>query len=993
MSIKLRQIGDFLWEIPKEGRMHVPGRVYLAPEQVAEVRKDKALEQVKNVAHLPGIVGYSLAMPDIHWGYGFPIGGVAAVDVEDGAVSPGGVGFDVNCLAGETPVLHELGYHRPISDLVESRAEVPLRVFDEANRIFDQAHVVAGKAGPPARPVLELTTSSGRKLVATADHPVLTPDGMVEVGMLGPGSRIASVGFEGVPYDPADDEIIVDEARLRLVAETIGKTNTGHAVDQAISALAPLLPLRRNHPAMGVLAKVCGYVLGDGSVYFEKRGRKGRVVAYGKPDDLNAMARDLRPWLGVCRVYRRQRHHRFETAYGECRFEAEESCLKIGSTGVVLLMAALGIPVGNKTTQDWYLPDWLEGAPRWQQRLFLAGLFGAELTTPDAFVKRGHNFKCPVLSMNKRSDRVESGRRFLAGLAVLLRDFGVTVLTVSERDEHICKDGSLSVRLRLVVSSKAEDLIALWGRIGFAYNTRRAREACRAVQYLREKQQALAARQQARDRVVDIRQRTGWGATRIMAAVGDDIAVNKRFVERCLYGGQTRTPRVGDEFPTFEQWSDDACDGLGDSGATWDTIVAIEERSDVDIVYDLTVDSADHNFVAGGFVVHNCGVRVITTELNAGELKPHVKKLVQQLFEAVPTGVGASKAIKGLSDAQLRDVMTDGAQWAVDEGFYAGEDDAERCEEGGRLRGADPDAVSDRAYRRGRDQVGTLGSGNHFLEVQRVDEIFDEEAAEAFGLYKGQVTLMIHSGSRGLGHQVCDETTHRLARRFEKFGPDYAAIPDRQLACAPIGSAEGQEYLGAMQAAANFAWANRQVMTGLAVEALADTLGLPRDRLGARLLYDVCHNIAKIEEHRFAGTSRRVLVHRKVATRAFGPGDARVPEPYRRIGQPVMIPGDMGRYSYVLAGNAGAMEGTFGSSCHGAGRVLSRTAARKKAKGRRIDLEMKKAGIEVRSKGYRTLAEEMSEAYKDVADVVDVIDGAGVSRKVARLVPLGVIKG
>ncbi|MEQ9321236.1 MAG: RtcB family protein, partial [Polyangiaceae bacterium] len=193
--------------------------------------------------------------------------------------------------------------------------------------------------------------------------------------------------------------------------------------------------------------------------------------------------------------------------------------------------------------------------------------------------------------------------------------------------------------------------------------------------------------------------------------------------------------------------------------------------------------------------------------------------------------------------------------------------------------------------------------------------------------------------------------------------------------------------------AANFAWANRQVMTGLAVEALADTLGLPRDRLGARLLYDVCHNIAKIEEHRFAGTSRRVLVHRKGATRAFGPGDARVPEPYRRIGQPVMIPGDMGRYSYVLAGNAGAMEGTFGSSCHGAGRVLSRTAARKKAKGRRIDLEMKKAGIEVRSKGYRTLAEEMSEAYKDVADVVDVIDGAGVSRKVARLVPLGVIKG
>jgi tRNA-splicing ligase RtcB len=389
----------------------------------------------------------------------------------------------------------------------------------------------------------------------------------------------------------------------------------------------------------------------------------------------------------------------------------------------------------------------------------------------------------------------------------------------------------------------------------------------------------------------------------------------------------------------------------------------------------------------------NCGVRVITTGLNAGELKPRMRKLTERLFGAIPTGVGASKAIKGLSDAELREVLTTGASWAVERGFFAAEDDAEHCEEGGCLRGADPEAVSDRAYKRGRDQVGTLGSGNHFLEVQRVDGIYDEEAAEAFGLHQGQVTVMIHSGSRGLGHQVCDETLHKLSRRYQKYGPDYAALPDKQLACAPLSSPEGQRYLGAMQAAANFAWANRQVMTGLAVRAIADTLGTERDRLGARLLYDVCHNIAKFEEHRLGGVSRRLLVHRKGATRAFGPGDPRVPDAYRAIGQPVMIPGDMGRYSYVLAGNPGAMEATFGSSCHGAGRLLSRTAARKRGKGRRIDLEMKELGIEVRSKGYRTLVEEMSEAYKDVADVVDVIDGAGVSRKVARLVPMGVIKG
>jgi tRNA-splicing ligase RtcB len=389
----------------------------------------------------------------------------------------------------------------------------------------------------------------------------------------------------------------------------------------------------------------------------------------------------------------------------------------------------------------------------------------------------------------------------------------------------------------------------------------------------------------------------------------------------------------------------------------------------------------------------NCGVRVLTTQLLASDLRPHLRDVVARLFAVIPTGVGSSHAIPKLGDKELRRVLTEGARWAIARGFAAESTDAEHCEELGRLSGADPDAVSQRAMNRGRDQVGTLGSGNHFLEVQRVDEVFDAATADRFGLFRGQVTIMIHSGSRGLGHQTCDETLHRLARTFERFGPDYAALPDRQLACAPIRSTEGQRYLGAMQAAANFAWANRQVMTGLALEAVQETLGVGPDRLRARLLYDVCHNVAKPEEHRVGGTMRQVMVHRKGATRAFGPGDARVPAAYRDVGQPVMIPGDMGRCSYVLAGSTTAMEETFGSSCHGAGRVLSRTAARRLARGRRIDAELRERGIEVLSAGWRTLAEEMSEAYKDVTDVVDVVAGAGISRKVARLVPLGVIKG
>jgi tRNA-splicing ligase RtcB len=404
---------------------------------------------------------------------------------------------------------------------------------------------------------------------------------------------------------------------------------------------------------------------------------------------------------------------------------------------------------------------------------------------------------------------------------------------------------------------------------------------------------------------------------------------------------------------------------------------------------------AEHGAVSPGGVGYdiNCGVRVVTTRLEAEELAPRLHAAVAQLYRDIPTGVGASHAVPTLSGPELEAVLSEGARWAIRRGFAASRDDAERCEEGGRLAGADPAAVSDRARQRGADQLGTLGSGNHFLEVDRVAEVYDEAAAEAFGLVPGQVAIQIHSGSRGLGYQVCDEFLARLAPRLASWGEDYAALPDRQLACAPIASDVGREYLAAMQAAANFAWANRQVMTGLAVRALLKALALSERDLGARLLYDVCHNVAKFEEHRVDGRPRRVLVHRKGATRSFGPGDDRVPAPYRDVGQPVLIPGDMGRYSYVLAGTDRAMEETFGSSCHGAGRLLSRGEALRRGRGRDVAQELAARGIAVLSRGKKTLAEEMSEAYKDVAEVVAVMDRSGVSRLVARLEPMGVIKG
>jgi tRNA-splicing ligase RtcB len=321
---------------------------------------------------------------------------------------------------------------------------------------------------------------------------------------------------------------------------------------------------------------------------------------------------------------------------------------------------------------------------------------------------------------------------------------------------------------------------------------------------------------------------------------------------------------------------------------------------------------------------------------------------------------------------------------------YGDAEDLQKIESGGSIEGADPALISNKAYERGRAQQGTLGSGNHFLEIQYVDEIYDEKAAHIMGLFENQATVMIHTGSRGFGHQVCTDFLEVMERAVQKYKIE---LPDKELACAPFDSPEAKDYLAAMRAAANYAWANRQCIMHWAREAFFHVLALSPRELGMSLIYDVAHNIAKVEEHNVSGKKMRLVVHRKGATRAFPPGHPELPESYRSIGQPVLIPGDMGRASYVLLGTERAMRETFGSTCHGAGRVLSRHQAIRKAKGRAIWREMEDKGIIVRSAGRETLAEEMSEAYKDISNVVDVVHKAGISRKVARLRPIGVIKG
>jgi len=385
----------------------------------------------------------------------------------------------------------------------------------------------------------------------------------------------------------------------------------------------------------------------------------------------------------------------------------------------------------------------------------------------------------------------------------------------------------------------------------------------------------------------------------------------------------------------------------------------------------------------------NCGVRLIKTNLSYKNIKDHLKTILDQLNNTIPTGVGSKGAIPKLSSKDLERIMLKGADWAI-ENNYGSEENLEYMEEQGSMPGANPDAVSNKARARGIEQMGTLGSGNHFIEIGRVNDIYDKSVANYLGLEQDQIIVLIHSGSRGFGHQICDDYVAEMKRKRQQ---SEFYLPDLQLISAYINSPVGRQYFSAMVCAANYAWSNRQVMMALVEKKLKKVLGISSQELGYNLIYDVSHNIAKIEEHVFAGQKRKLCVHRKGATRAFGPDHPSIPYKYRSIGQPVIIPGDMGRYSFLCLGTNAAMEETFGSSCHGAGRLMSRKEALRSSNASKVLEDMRKRNILVHSATRETLVEEMSSAYKDVSAVVDTMTGCGLLKKIIQMKPLGVIKG
>jgi tRNA-splicing ligase RtcB len=678
---------------------------------------------------------------------------------------------------------------------------------------------------------------------------------------------------------------------------------------------------------------------------------------------------------------------KIRTPYNYYEFITDNYGFKVGSRSFVALLIAMGTPHGNKAKQNYQLPRWLFGLPLWMKRLFLASFFGAELSSPGTITGHGYNFYSPVLTQMKKVSHTKAGVGLLQQVADLLSEFDVKVNKILTDQVYMGSKDGISTRIRLQIDGKAENLIKLWSRIGFEYNRRKTYLANVAVQYLKLKSQVIDLRKQT-TRVALMLKNDGSTEQEIYQLLTTEYT-NHKFVETALSGSRKDDPRISWNFPTFDEFLKTSTQGLGETGMVWDKILVKEPVEFNDDVFDFTVHDDTHNFIANGFVVSNCGVRLLRTNLNENDVRQKLKELVNELFRAVPSGVGSEGAFK-LSGSELDSVLTEGVNWAIKNG-YGFEEDADVCEENGMMEGADPNKVSTMARKRGAPQLGSLGSGNHFLEVQKVDKILDKEAAKMYGIdHEGQVTILIHCGSRGFGHQVCTDYLRVSEGALRKYN---IQLPDRELACVPNSSQEGESYRKAMYAALNFAWSNRQMITHWTRKTFENVFKMSETDLGMRLVYDVAHNIAKVENHKVDGSIKDVVVHRKGATRAFPAGRKEIPSKYRDFGQPVLLPGSMGTASWILRGSAKSMELTFGSTAHGAGRTMSRSAAKRSYTAQGVQQSLQSRGIYVKALTREGVVEETPEAYKDVDSVAEVSHKVGIATKVARLVPLGVIKG
>lgn len=966
----LKKISENIWEIEKEGKMNVSGIIFASDVLMENIKKDsKTIEQVKNVAQLPGIVGKSIAMPDAHCGYGFPIGGVAAFDLEKGIISPGGVGYDINCLSKNTRILSNLGYWKNIEQINKEAKNEKLIILNKEKKSGENSDILLNM-NKHSDKIIKVKTKAGLEIFATKDHPFYTEKDMVKIGDIQSGTKILSYPFEGVKYEQPKSNLLIDESKIdNLPLSMTAKLQ----IKNRLKSLN-LLPLHTNNEKIPYLIRIMGFVFGDG--YLGLKNTK-QVSFYGSKEDLEMVKKDLEILGFKSHLYSRCRNFKMKTQYKEYEFSRVENSIYSSSSSLAHLLFLLGVPSGNKAIQDYNIPSWLMEQPKWYKRLFLASLFGAELSSPRAMTGNPHNLNGLVFSMNKKEPL--HGVTFMNQISKLLEEFEVKSILIKNRVDEL--NGSISTRIRLFIYPDSRNLVNLFSRINYDYNTKKRKLANAAILWLKEKQKIINMRNNTRSKAHAMVQ-SGFKKKEIIKELSNEY-INERFIERSIYfdTSSNEGARIAFCFMNFNEFVDRSC--YGNDGFIWDTIESKEEIEYNDSVYDFTINNVNHNFIANSLVVSNCGVRLLASNIDKETFLAKRKEILNQLFRDIPSGVGKESEFS-LENKELERVLNEGVKWAVENG-YATRDDIQHIEDNGCIEGADASKVSQRAKARGRSQLGSLGSGNHFLEIQEIDTIYDGKIAKLFGINeKGQICIMIHSGSRGLGHQTASDYIMKMEKEY-----GFKNLPDRELICAPIDSSLGKDYRGAMAAAANFAFVNRQLMTYQTRKVFQKFF--PKSELN--LVYDIAHNIAKFEEHEVEGKKMTLCVHRKGATRSFGPGRAEIPAIYRDVGCPIFIPGSMGTYSYVLIGTKKAEEISLASTAHGAGRVLSRSYAIKNLKMEDVEKELALYGVMLKTGSKKGALEEAPEAYKDVNEVARVSHELGIGQLVARLRPMAVVKG
>lgn len=984
--MEIKKISNVKYEIEKESRsgMNCGVTIYANEGILEKMRTDQTLKQAVNTTTLPGIVGNVVLMPDMHEGYGFPVGGVVAFDADEGIVSPGICGYDINCLHPDTLIMDRYGATHRIAD-IENRNLI-LKTLDlESKETIDSKPILFMKR--LQKDLIKINTRLGKRAVVSGDHPVLTERGMIKAEALTYSDRIVINGFEGLEYKQPEHSLIISERELFLSMERIGISRAGNGKSQVLGMLKRLglERLYLDSEKLPLLIKLMGHVFGDGTIPKTEKSLNGDstfVSFCGKKEDLESILKDINELGFKGTTCFRQRHHKINTRYGTSEFDYGECSLRVSSRSFAVLLVALGAPLGKKTASAYRIPVWLMNSEAWQKRLFMAAFFGAEMSKPHA--ANGYNFHCPAFSVSKLETLKENAIDIVTDFRKLLSSLDIETAEPAAVEGY-SYDGieGRSIGIRLMVLSNTANLIRFFGSVGYLYNKEKERLANFACLYLRYLESARTTLDTARKVAIALHN-SGSSTEAIVSQLSGGI-VSESFV-RHSEQGRVGTARIWKNADKFEDFVNGV--SVGSGGSVYDEISGIERTPHNGYVYDLTLNDKNHNFIANGVVVSNCGIRVIKTNLTEKELKPKIQHLADALFRNVPSGVGSRLNI-GLGSADLKHVSEEGIEYIIKKGFGSGED-IENCEENGQMVGADFSQVSNMAKSRGLHELGTLGAGNHFLEVQKIENIFDETIAKVFGLQEGQIVVMVHTGSRGFGHQICSDYLRTLVdyRREHNI-----TLVDNELSYANIGSKEADSYLQAMKCAVNFAFTNREIITNSIRKSFETAFGKSSEVLGMGLLYDVAHNIVKLEEHVVNGERKRLYVHRKGATRAFSRGRDEVPKKYRAIGQPVLIPGSMSTASYILCGAEGSMLESFGSSCHGSGRVMSRHQAIREIPASKTFDTLAKKSVEIRIRTRKLVSEEAEWAYKNVDDVVGVVEKAGISKIVSKNLPIIVIKG